>query len=76
MRHALSVLAVAGLALAGCSGPRVISGDPNFTLVRANGIDVALQLASEHCGRYGRVPRLMSSEPDGTGMIYYRYACL
>ena len=76
MRHALSVLTVAGLALAACSGPRVMSGDPNFALVRANGIDVAVRLASEHCGRYGRVPRLMSSEPDDTGMIYYRYACL
>lgn len=76
MRHALSVLAAAGLVLAGCSGPRVMSGDPNGALVRANGVDVAIQLASEHCGRYGRVPRLLSSEPDETGMIYYRYACL
>ena len=76
MRHALFVLAVAGVMVAGCSGPRVMSGDPNFALVRANGIDVAVGLASEHCGRYGRVPRLMRSEPDDTGMVYYTHAGL
>ncbi|MGB8275351.1 MAG: hypothetical protein WCF16_08815 [Alphaproteobacteria bacterium] len=75
MRALLPLLSVMGFLLAGCASPRVMAGDPNSAVVRANGLDVATELANEHCGRYGRIPRLLDARPDQAGMYLYRFEC-
>lgn len=72
MRKIMAVVMLAG-ALAGCGGPRIVTGNQNTVIVNRVGSDEtsgALRIADRHCAAFGKSARLNTIDRDSDQWIY------